>query len=171
VLFGAAGFMFRDWLKAVFARFLGEVLGLGEAHATHGSMAAWIVTAFSVVMLIAGAAPAYLLYVKRRPTADQLLAIRPSLASLRAFLFNRWYINRFYYQALLEPFIASAGWLFRGVESKAIDGVNSFLSGSTQRLVGWFRRTHTGILNLNVVGMSLGFILMILILIRLALGG
>jgi NADH-quinone oxidoreductase subunit L len=171
VLFGVTGFMIRDWLKTVFAQFLGELLGHGEPHTAHDSLAAWIVTGVSVAMLIAGAAPAYLLYVKRRPTADQLLVGKPVLASLRAFLFNRWYINRFYYRVLLEPFIASAGWLFRGVESKAIDGVNSFLSGYTQKLVGWFRRTHTGILNLNVVGMTLGFILMMLMLIRLALGG
>lgn len=171
ILFGVTGFMFRDWLKTVIARFLEEAIGRGEAHAVHGSMAAWTVTGVSLAMLIVGATPAFLLYVKRRPTADQLLAGKTTLTSLRAFLFNRWYINRFYYRVLLEPFIASAGWLFRGVESKAIDGVNSFLAGYAQRLVGWFRRTHTGILSLNVVGMALGFILMTLMLIRLALGG
>ncbi|NIQ34275.1 MAG: hypothetical protein GTN80_11675, partial [Nitrososphaeria archaeon] len=83
----------------------------------------------------------------------------------------RWYINRLFYRVLLSPYIAFTGWAFTAIESKTIDGANTFLSNYTQKLVNWFRRTHTGNLNLNVFGMAIGLIMMIMILIRMALGG
>jgi NADH-quinone oxidoreductase subunit L len=175
VAFGVGGYFASGWLEGLLHHQL-EAWGLG-GHALHVAeegvhvaqampheLAVATTIACSLSMLMIGAIPAYYIYVKRKLSPQSLVEPRPAVKSLWRFLFRRWYINTFYYKAFIHSLISAAGWLFKRLETMVIDGFNYALAWVAQAASSKFRKTHTGILNYNVVGMALGFVVLVLLL-------
>ncbi|MHA1594468.1 MAG: NADH-quinone oxidoreductase subunit 5 family protein [Candidatus Baldrarchaeia archaeon] len=94
--------------------------------------------ALSLLMLVIGIVPAYYIYIKRKIDPAELVSKNVVLRALYTFLYNRWYINPFYYKV--------------------------FLNG-TQAFSQRFRKLQTGILNVNVILMLIGFVAFIAYLV------
>ena len=176
VIFGIGGYFVSGWLEQVFHHQL-EAWGLG-GHLLHSAehavetapamsheMAVIVTAATSISMLLIGALPAYHIYIKRKVDPEKLLEPRPALKALWHFLFRRWYVNTFYYKAFVYSVIRASGWLFRNIETAVIDRFNYALADLSQAIASRFRKTHTGILNYNVIGIVLGFILFIVLVV------
>ncbi len=97
----------------------------------------------TVIILVIGFVPAYLLYFKRSLDPETIVNSNPLFRGLYRFFWNRWYINALYYK------------LF-------VDGV--------QYVAEQLRKIQTGRLGTNIKYMLIGFLL-ISILGILSLGG
>jgi len=181
--FGVSGFWLGGSLEHLFHEYLAEVIGeavplklhfvnaAAKVEAGLSHEAAVITTiAVSMVMLIAGAFTAYTFYVKRSVDPVKLVEERPYLKALWRFLFRRWYINAFVYKVFVWPTIAFSNWAFKYVEQSVIDRFNYVLAGAAAGFSNRFRRTHTGVLNYNVIGVLIGMVVIMLILIRIMTG-
>ncbi|MCD6483615.1 MAG: NADH-quinone oxidoreductase subunit L [Candidatus Odinarchaeota archaeon] len=100
-----------------------------------------ITTLISFGIIAIGFIPAYVLYIKRSKDPVALVSGNALLRGFYTFFYNRWYINTFYYKI-------AAG-----------------IYGLSQKL----RRIQTGVLNINVIAMLLGFIVFLLYFILLNL--
>jgi NADH-quinone oxidoreductase subunit L len=56
----------------------------------------WLVPALSIAVLLCGAIPGYLLYIRRSVSPARLLADSYDLKTLHRFLWRRWHIDAFY---------------------------------------------------------------------------
>ena len=175
ILFGVGGYFFGSWLEHIFHLQL-EHWGIG-AHALHAArhvhhapaisheMAVAITAASSIALLLAGALPAYYIYVKRKVSPESIVEPRPALKALWRFLFRRWYVNAFYYKAFVYSLIRASGWLFRNLESAVIDRFNYVLASLSQAISSRFRRSHTGVLSYNMAGVLIGLMLFALLML------
>ncbi|MGQ4832431.1 MAG: NADH-quinone oxidoreductase subunit L [Candidatus Asgardarchaeia archaeon] len=118
-----------------------KILGFSEMHNLNLAFQEFIVHSFTApttlitaVVIILGFVPAYKLYIQRTLDAEKIVNSNALMKSLYTFLYNRWYINDIYYVIVRGAF--SAG----------------------QRI----RRIQTGQVNMNVIGMLLGFIAFLL---------
>jgi len=172
--FGVSGFYLKDWFEKTAHEYIVSLIGtLGEGFTPKGlpmNEATLITIASSLVMLIIGALPAYYIYVKRARDPSKAAAEGTALGGLWKFLNNRWYVNRFYYTVFVYPFIGVSGWILRNVELQVIDRFNYALASAAAWFSNTFRRTHTGILTYNVVGMVIGFTILLILLARIAMG-
>jgi len=175
VIFGIGGYFVSGWLEHVFHHQL-EAWGLGghvlhsAEHGAHAAqamsheMAVLITLLCSVSMLLIGAVPAYYIYVKHKFSPESIVDPRPALKALWRFLFRRWYVNTFYYKAFIYSLISAANWLFKYLETAVIDRFNYALAQLSQAVSSRFRRTHTGLLSYNMVGVVTGFVVFILLI-------
>jgi hypothetical protein len=92
------------------------------------------------------------------------------LAVLRQFVLNRWYINRFFYKAIVYPMIGGCMWALKKIELGVIDRFNYVLANATAGFSNSFRKTHSGILTHNVEGIILGFVVFFLLLALTVMG-
>lgn len=171
ITLGVTGFYMKDWLEKIFHEFLASIMHVeasSSIEAIHIQQATWVTASASIAMLLLGSIPAYLIYVKRVKDPKEL--VKGSLKPVWSFLYNRWYINRLYYRLFVDSTIGLSKWSFNWIERKAIDGFNYLLANVTVKFVNQFRKTHTGVLNYNVMGLLLGGILLLLILLKIALG-
>ncbi len=74
-----------------------EKLHLPVEHATEHSMPHLLVPLLSVISVVIGIVPAYLLYISRKIDPEGMLEKYLTLKVLHKFFWNRWYIDRFYY--------------------------------------------------------------------------
>ena len=81
------------------------------------------------------------------------------------------YINRFYYSFFVYPTINFSRWALRNIETRGIDRFNYVIAQAASGAANRFRRTHTGILNYNMVAMILGLTVLLILLSRIAMGG
>jgi NADH-quinone oxidoreductase subunit L len=154
----------------------------------------------SVAMLVIGAIPAYFLYIKRSKDPAKIIESNKVLKSLWTLVFNRYYLNRLYYVLIVNPVIKGSAWLSKNLEVGIIDRFNYVLTNFVNRGSSWllknlelgvidrfnyvfasairafsnsFRRTHTGVLTYNVIGIVLGaaMILLLFMLIIIQSGG
>ncbi|MEM3516698.1 MAG: hypothetical protein QW647_02790, partial [Candidatus Bathyarchaeia archaeon] len=168
-------FYMKGQLEHLFHEFLSLVMPVKIAsfaepltEALPTQKATLITTSVSIIMLLLGAIPAYLIYIKRVKNPKEI--VKGGLKPIWSFLYNRWYINRLYYRLFVDSTIGLSKWSFSYIERKAIDGFNYLLANVTVKFVNQFRRTHTGVLNYNIIGMIIGAILLLLILMKVALG-
>lgn len=90
----------------------------------------------SVILLMAGAGWAYVIYVKG------LISPLSSGSILRQFLYKGWYIDELYQVLFIRPVVAVSGWM-KKFDTKVIDGFVNFLPGLIRRLaafISWFDR-------------------------------
>lgn len=95
VLFGLFGLKAEHMLHGLFAGNLRATLSLPTQEAA-GAFPHLLVPLLSVLGVLAGAVPAYLFYVSRRWDAEALYERSDALRRLHRFLWERWYIDRFY---------------------------------------------------------------------------
>lgn len=109
----------------------------------------------SIAMILIGFIPAYMLYIRRDGKQDT-----PTFKPLYTFLMNRWYINAFYYAFFVDGFIWASRGAYKYIEEAGIDRFNDVLANGTRGFTEKFRKTHTGILNMNMLGVLIGIIIM-----------
>ncbi|MHA1754941.1 MAG: NADH-quinone oxidoreductase subunit 5 family protein [Candidatus Odinarchaeia archaeon] len=118
----------------------------------------------SIAMIVIGFIPAYLLYIKRdgkQPT--------PTIKPIYTFLMERWFINHFYYAIFVDGFIWVCRGAYKYIDNKGIDKFNDVLVNGTKGFTERFRKTHTGILNVNMLGVMIGIIIFVAALAALLL--
>jgi NADH-quinone oxidoreductase subunit L len=179
VAFGVGGFFARGWLESVFAQYLGGVIGHGElvsavSSATNAGMAedaaVWVTLIVSISMLLIGAVPAYFMYIRKSIDPVAIVKSSPISRGVWKFIANRWYINSFLYTVLVYPTIGICRWLSSNIELRAIDRFNYLVASAGSKMSDIVRKTQTGVLTSNVVAMLMGLTMILLILLRVALG-
>jgi NADH-quinone oxidoreductase subunit L len=95
-------------------------------HEAHGALPHWLVPVLSGVVLLCGAVPGYLLYIKRKRkrTAGEIVAGSHELTQLHKFLWKRWHIDGFYNQVFVKGIWALARVVGNVIESRFDDLVH-----------------------------------------------
>ncbi|MEM2897443.1 MAG: NADH-quinone oxidoreductase subunit L, partial [Candidatus Bathyarchaeia archaeon] len=168
VALGISGYFMKDWIELTFHEYLGKMLHPNVSELSL-SYAESITPVLSVLMLFVGALPAYYLYVKRKIDLMKTFSKSSFLNNVWKLLYNRFYINRFYYKAFVYSSIKGSNWALKNVEMRAIEGFNYALRNATVGFCDRFRKTHTGVLNYNLIGMMIGLIAILTILAGIAL--
>ncbi len=116
---------------------------------------------FTVLVWVIGIVPAYFIYFKGNGDFTSLRS-----GPLGRFLENRWYINRLYYRIFVDGYLRLSEAFRTRIEPALLSfnlGVRDGMDGISR---GW-RRTMTGVLNTNVLGMMLGILVFLLIVLFL----
>ena len=120
-----------------------------------------LTTLLTVVVWGVGIGSAFWIYWKR---GRDFSGLKDGI--LFKFLWNRWYINKAYYRVFVDGYL----WVSNGLRTRVESALLSFgesLSGGMASLSRGWRRTMTGVLNTNVLGMLIGIIAFLAILILL----
>lgn len=192
IFFGLIGPFAKSWLEETFHEYLGETIIFSKmSSAASEELLSFIVPITSVIVLAIGAIPSYYIYVKRSINIKGVMERKPFLNSIRVFLYNRYYINRFYYNYFVYPLINLSRAIWRKIELNIIDKFNYVLANFIVSFSKWslkvielsgidnfnyvlaragaafcdkFRKTHTGILNYNLLGIMIGIFIILLII-------
>ncbi len=118
-------------------------------------------TLLTVGIWIVGITPAYYIYYKGKGDFTNLRQ-----GPLGRFLENRWYFNKIFYRIFVDGYL----WFTNGLRTRVESGLLAFSEATSRGLdsvsKGW-RRTMTGVLNTNVLGMMLGIIAFLLVILFL----
>jgi NADH-quinone oxidoreductase subunit L len=192
ILFGLIGPFAKNWLEETFHEYLGETILFSKlGNAISEESLSLIVPITSVIVLAIGAIPSYYIYVKRSIDIKEVMKRSTLLRNIRDFLYNRYYINRFYYKYFVYPLIDLSKAIWRKIELNIIDRFNYVLANIVVSFSNWslkiielsgidnfnyllaragaafcnkFRKTHTGILNYNLMGIMIGIFIILLII-------
>jgi NADH-quinone oxidoreductase subunit L len=122
-----------------FARFLAPVLPPHEGE--HGGVAGIMLLVLSVLVVAAGIALAWFMYIARPVKTD---AIGRPTTVLPRLLLNAWYVDWFYDRAIVRPAYAVSVFLAGVLDLRVIDGIVNGLG----RVVTWgaagLRQLQTG---------------------------
>ncbi|MGY5880868.1 MAG: proton-conducting transporter membrane subunit [Candidatus Thorarchaeota archaeon] len=77
----------------------------------------------TILALLAGGIPAYLMYIKNADSPNTRIPESGVLRKLYNFLLHRWYINELYYK-FVNKFLNFADYWRRTVDEKIIDGID-----------------------------------------------
>lgn len=147
--------------------FFGYFSGLETGALTHFEwthltpFALGITTIFTIAVWLVGITPAYLIYWRNKYDLSRFKD-----GVLYKFLWNRWYINALWYRIFVDGYL----WLSNAIHTRVESVLLAFsgaLSGGLDGVSRGWRRTMTGVLNTNVLGMMVGIIAFLLILIFL----
>ncbi|MCK4280227.1 MAG: NADH-quinone oxidoreductase subunit L, partial [Candidatus Thorarchaeota archaeon] len=147
--------------------FFGYFSGLETGALTHfdwthlAPFALGITTVFTIAVWLVGITPAYLIYWRNKYDLSRFKD-----GFLYKFLWNRWYINALWYRIFVDGYL----WLSNAIHARVESALLAFsgaLSGGLDGVSRGWRRTMTGVLNTNVLGMMVGIIAFLLILILL----
>lgn len=97
--------------------------------------------ATAVLVFAFGIGTAYLLYVLK-PNWRREMAARYS--GVLTFLEQAWYLDRFYYAVIVNPFVRAANFLWRKVDEGVIDGVLDGAGNTLAGVANGLRGTVTG---------------------------
>ena len=122
-----------------FARFLTPVLPAHEGE--HSGAAGIMLLVLSVLVVGAGIALAWFMYVARPVRAEALG--RPTTAIHRALL-NAWYVDRLYDRAIVQPLYSASVFLARVFDLGVVDGVVNGLGRGVAWWAAGLRRVQTG---------------------------
>ncbi len=114
----------------------------------------------TIIVLVLGGVPAYFLYVSRTASPIELIKKSTILKGLYTFLWNRWYINSFYYKVFVYGVIGLSRLIFRTLEYE-IDQFNYFIADVGKWFSNVFRRIQTGVLSWNMILILLGFLFIV----------
>ena len=109
----------------------------------------------SAVLLIIGFYAAWKYYIAYKASYEELLTKYVFLKKLWTFLYNRWYINAFYYKAFVNGTLALSNFVFKFIEAA---GVGEALKKITVFAVDLLRRVQTGFLSFNMIYVALGLL-------------
>ena len=147
--------------------FFGYFSGLETGALTHfdwthlAPFALGITTVFTIAVWLIGITPAYLIYWRNKYDLSRFKD-----GFLYKFLWNRWYINALWYRIFVDGYLWLSNAIHVRVES-ALLAFSGALSGGMDGVSRGWRRTMTGVLNTNVLGMMVGIIAFLLIMIFL----
>jgi NADH:ubiquinone oxidoreductase subunit 5 (subunit L)/multisubunit Na+/H+ antiporter MnhA subunit len=130
VVIGILGPRLEHFLQEGFQYNLVERLHLpvehAKGHSMHGS-----VPLLSVIFVVVGAVPAYLLYISRRTDPQGLLEKHSALKVCHKFFWHRWYMNSLYYRVFVDGMIKLSALVAKSIEDpmdrvyhkKLVDGM------------------------------------------------
>jgi NADH-quinone oxidoreductase subunit L len=122
-----------------FARFLAPVLPPHEGE--HGGVAGIMLLVLSVLVVAAGIAIAWFMYIARPVRAEEIGRAKTPVHSL---LLNAWYVDWLYDRAIVQPLYAASVFLARVFDLGVVDGIVNGVG----RVVSWgaaeLRRLQTG---------------------------
>ena len=121
-----------------FARFLGSVFPLDEAH--HGGVVAYMLMLLSIVVVLAGVVLAWYMYMT---TPVRPETIGQARTPLHAFLLNAWYVDWLYDRAIVRPYFALCAFLAH-FDVLVIDGLVNLTGRIVQLWSAGSRRLQTG---------------------------
>jgi NADH-quinone oxidoreductase subunit L len=178
-----------------FADFFSSILGHGIIHEGFIDVLkeAFLSPSFGITCaaLLIGGYPAYQLYISRRVDPIKFTREHIFLGKVRTFLWNRCYINIFYYKIFVYPTVAFSKGLYRRLELGGIDALNYSVAGffrrvskvaherlelggvdafnyliadATTSFCRRFRKTHSGVLSYNMLAVSVGIILLVVLI-------
>jgi NADH-quinone oxidoreductase subunit L len=142
-----------------------EYMLLGQAHVSAGAISARgssepSLPALPILLLVAGAIPAYLLYFRRKVSPGALLRSYPVLKATHTFLWNRWYIDAFYYRVVVKGIGTLSRFIAASIEDR-LDGFCHRLIPTLPKVCNeWLRRLRT---ESNQMTYNLVYILALLI--------
>ena len=172
VLIGLVGPWFGASLTGAFGGYL-ESLGIPAVAAESAaagspfSVSDLALPAASLIMILAGAIPAYMIYMSRKMSAEAILGKHASLRFLHKFLVERWYIDaalNFAFQKATLMIREPLAKYFEGTMDSAVNVGIPRLLWSASRGV---RRIQTGILSVNMIYFALFVSLMALLILLL----
>ncbi len=118
----------------------------------------------TIGVLVLGAIPAIFMFVLKKVDLKKLREENKFTKAIYTFLYNRWYINAFYY-ICLRGFKKFAELTYEHFDLKVIDGSNNLIASGTMKSGEVFRKSHTGILSMNFIYMLIGAIILLAILL------
>jgi NADH-quinone oxidoreductase subunit L len=137
-LFGLFGVFVPSWSPEVFVEkqiegTLHSVLPHGiELHVPHIEAGTkWLAVGISALMLTLGGSLGWFFYLDKK--ADPWVFVQNSslLKKLHTFVWNRWYINPFYYLVFVDGLISTSRMLFKSLEKLVFDKISPVVSGVT----------------------------------------
>jgi NADH-quinone oxidoreductase subunit L len=137
-LFGLFGVFVPSWSPEVFVEkqiegTLHSVLPHGiELHVPHIEAGTkWLAVGISALMLTLGGSLGWFFYLAKK--ADPWVFVQNSslLKKLHTFVWNRWYINPFYYLVFVDGLISTSRMLFKSLEKLVFDKISPVVSGVT----------------------------------------
>ncbi|MHA1506041.1 MAG: NADH-quinone oxidoreductase subunit 5 family protein [Candidatus Asgardarchaeia archaeon] len=134
-------FIFKTWehpLEVTYEEMISEVLS------------PTLLLTISAIAL--GFIPSYMIYIRRKWSAEKILERSPILARLWDFLWNGWYIDAFYNIFIVDGFINLSKTLYTYIERYIFDNVNVILNMGSDILSEKIRKLQTGDLNYNILG-------------------
>lgn len=121
----------------------------------------------SIVILLVGFIPAYILYFKGSKSTRSTRT--GGIGALQKLLSEGYYFDRVYYAIFVNGFLKFTSLFYNWIEIKIIDNFNYFVANVSKKISQDFRPTHTGVLSMNMSGILVG-LLGILILMLIMLG-
>jgi NADH-quinone oxidoreductase subunit L len=141
-------------LGSAVAQFLAPVFPAAELPGPEVSVGTeWLLIALSVVAVAAGFLAAYWLYVRRPGRAEGMARSAPWLHDL---LFEGYYLDRAYDEAVVKPLRALGRWLGDVAEDRGIDGVVDGLARLLALAGQGLRWLQSGLVRSYALAMVLG---------------
>ncbi len=173
VAIGLAGPWVGEMIHGLFGGYFTSLglVAVSHTHSTASGAAALPVTVsmavamVSVLMVVAGGVPAYLLYVAKKSSAAVLLERHAWLRAAHSFLWSRWYMDAAINRVFVRTTLAARGPFAKYAEGsldRAINvGIPALISSASRGL----RRIQTGVLSVNMLYFMAFLVLLILLLL------
>jgi NADH-quinone oxidoreductase subunit L len=164
-IFGLVGLPLEHFFGHGFEHTLIEKLHLPLEHAEH-AMPHLLVPLLSVVSVVIGIVPAYLLYFSGRLDPKSIVENHAVLKMLHKFFWNRWYIDSFYFMF----FVGGITRLYTAVpkfEDQLDKVFHKIIPSIPRRLSDLVKylRTETGVLAFNLLYILLFYIFVLLLIL------
>ena len=164
-IFGLVGLPLEHFFGHGFEHTLIEKLHLPLEHAAH-AMPHLLVPLLSVVSVVIGIVPAYLLYFSGRLDPKSIVENHAVLKMLHKFFWNRWYIDSFYFMF----FVGGITRLYTAVpkfEDQLDKVFHQMIPSIPRRLSDLVKylRTETGVLAFNLLYILLFYIFVLLLIL------
>ncbi|MBI1798590.1 MAG: NADH-quinone oxidoreductase subunit L [Candidatus Eisenbacteria bacterium] len=156
--FQAGGHAFERWLRPVFE---GGPAFAPARELSHGTE--WALVAVSVTAGVIGILTALRLYLQSPQTATSLAS---RYASLRTLLVNKYWIDELLDAAVVRPFGAFSGWLWRFWDVVIVDGTVNAVGYALEGASAVLRLFQTGFVGTYALFLALGVAAMLLHFLR-----
>ena len=171
VIIGFAGPWVSDFLTTTFDKYFTGSLHLVVASGNVASSSALTglgleiaVAVASTLMIIAGAYPAYRLYIQHKSNPETIVDKSRGLQTIYKFLWNRWYIDAFYNKVFVNTTLAIREPLKRYIESPLDRALNNGIPRVFNGLSKQFKKIQTGILSVNMLYFLVFLVIALLVL-------
>ncbi len=137
VVLGAIGPWFSSFLENVFSSSFETTLHVTADHAASSVSPAihYLLPVISVGMVLLGAFPAYQLYIKKKIDPVKIVGSYRSLRFIHRFLWNRWYIDRFYNKVFVDGVLSTRKPVVKYIENP----MDRLLNEMVPELFFWLR--------------------------------
>jgi NADH-quinone oxidoreductase subunit L len=120
----------------------------------------------TVIILIIGFVPAYIIYFRKSVASDRFRS--GTMATFHKILSEGYYFDKVYYAIFLNGFPKFCNQIYNWIDLKIIDKFNYAVADVAKQISQNFRPSHTGVLSANMSGILAGLVgFLILILIML----
>ena len=119
----------------------------------------------SLILALLGAFIAYLAYFRRSIHPATIVGTSGFVYFFYHFFAHRWYINAFYYRAIVYPIESASNWLYRSFEEKVMQPINLGASDIGSDISDNLRKLQSGIEEEYILAFGIGIALIIVLLV------